>query len=205
MTTIRVPAADMRRHRGAHAVGEDSGLVGGRCGLALGDRLGFHHFQRRALRQLDRDRVHVVQRQLHGHVLLQIGRGRADDFLGDLDLIVGLGIHEVEAVGIFVEVVEIVILDGRLLDLVGGLVALRNLHAVADPAHFDLADRGSLAGMDVFGGQDDVKLAVLLDDVALADRTGDDFQCCFPEFLAFGRSGHGCPRGRSRRFRAATY
>jgi hypothetical protein len=102
-----------------------------------------------------------------------------------------------EAVGIFVQIIEIVILDGRLLDLVGGLVALRNLHAIADPAHFDLADRSSLAGMDVFGGEDDVKLAVLLDDVALANRAGDDFQSCFPEFLAFGQSGHGRPRGRS--------
>ncbi len=98
---------------------------------------------------------------------------------GHLDLIVGLGVHEVEAVGVFVEVVEVVVLDGRLFDLVGGLVALGNLHPVADPAHFDLADRRSLAGMDVLGGQDHVKLAVLLDDVALANRTGDDFQSCF--------------------------
>ena len=84
-----------------------------------------------------------------------------------------------EAVGIFIQVIEIVILDGGLLDLVGGLVAFRNLHAIADPAHFDLADRSSLAGMDIFGGEDDVKPAVLLDDVALANRTGDDFQSCF--------------------------
>ena len=96
-----------------------------------------------------------------------------------LDLVVGLVVHEVEAVGVLVEVVEIVVLDGRLLDLVGGLVALRNLYPVADSAHFDLADRSSLAGMDVLGGQNHVKLAVLLDDVALANRTGDDFQSCF--------------------------
>src|ERR1700682_6412476 len=75
-----------------------------------------------------------------------------------------------EAVGVLIEIVEVVILDRRLLDLVGGLVALRNLHAVADAAHFDLADRGSLA-----------------------NRTGDDFQSCFPEFLASDQSGHGCP------------
>src|SRR6266481_6969417 len=98
-----------------------------------------------------------------------------------------------EAVGVLIEVVEVLILDRCLLDLVGGLVASRNLHAVADPAHFDLADRGSLAGVDVFGGQNHIKLAVLLDDVALANRTGDDFQSCFPEFLASDLSGHGCP------------
>src|SRR5437762_10747749 len=98
-----------------------------------------------------------------------------------------------EAVGVLVEVVEVVILDRRPLDLVGGLVASRNLHPVADASHFDLADRGSLAGMDVFGGQNHVKLAVLLDDVALANRTGDDFQSCFPEFLASDLSGQMCP------------
>ncbi len=120
-----------------------------------------------------------MKRQLDGHVLLQIGRGRADHILRHLDLVVVIGIHEVKAVAIFVQIVEIVILDGRLFHLVGGLVALGNLYPVADSAHFDLADRGSLAGVDVLGGQNHVKLAVLLDDVALANRTGDDFQSCF--------------------------
>src|SRR5260370_114281 len=109
------------------------------------------------------------------------------------ELIVGVGIHEVEAVGVFIEIVEVVILDGRLLDLVGGLVALGNFYAVANSAHFDLADRCSLAGVDVLGGENHVKLAVLLDHVALANRTGDDFQSCFPEFLASDQSGHFWP------------
>jgi hypothetical protein len=59
--------------------------------------------------------------------------------------------------------------------------------------------------MDVFGGEDDVKPAVLLDDVALANRTGDDFQSCFPEFLAFGQSGTWASVEPIGRFRAATY
>ena len=80
---------------------------------------------------------------------------------------------------VLIEVVEVVILDGRLFHLVRGLVALGNLYPVADSPHFDLADRCSLAGVDVLGGQNHVKLAVLLDDVALANRTGDDFQSCF--------------------------
>src|SRR5262249_37099493 len=56
-----------------------------------------------------------------------------------------------------------------------------------------LADRGSLAGMDVFSAEDNVELAVLLNDVALADRTGDDSQGFFPEWLASDRSGQVCP------------
>src|SRR5258706_2425565 len=134
-----------------------------------------------------------MQRKLDGHVFLQIRRGTADDVLGHLDLIVGVGVHEVEAVGVFIEIVEVVILNGRVLDLVGGLVALGNFYAVANSAHFDLADRCSLAGVDVLGGENHVKLAVLLDDVALANRTGDDFQSCFSEFLASDQSGHLCP------------
>ena len=47
--------------------------------------------------------------------------------------------------------------------------------------------------MDVLGGQNHIELAVLLDDVALANRTGDDFQSCFPESLASDQSGHLCP------------
>src|SRR5262249_53271644 len=127
------------------------------------------------------------------HVFLQVRRATADDVLGDLDLVIGLGVHEVKAVAILIEVVEIAVLDGGLLDLIGGLVALGHLHAVADAAHLDLADRGSLAGMDVFGAEDDVELAILLNDVALADRTGDDSQGFFPELLASGRSGQVCP------------
>src|SRR6202021_3919360 len=99
------------------------------------------------------------------------GAGGADDVFGHLDLIVVVIVHEVEAVGVLVKVIEILILDRGLLDLVRGLVALGNLYAVADSAHFDLADRSSLAGMDVLGGQNHVKLAVLLNDVALANRT----------------------------------
>jgi hypothetical protein len=99
--------------------------------------------------------------------------------LRHLDLVIVLGVHEMKAVSILIEICEIAFLDGRLLDLIGGLVALGDLYPVADSTHFDLADRGALAGMDVFGADDNVKLAILLDDVPLANRTGDDSQSCF--------------------------
>ncbi len=60
------------------------------------------------------------------------------------------------------------ILDKGALDLVGGLVAQRHLHAVGDPAHIHLGDRRALAGMDVFGGHDDPELAVDFDDIAFS-------------------------------------
>src|SRR4051794_13633963 len=198
------PGPDVWGDRGAHAIGQDGRLVGGRGGLALGDGLGVHDFQGRALGHLDGDWNDAVQRKLHGHIFLQVRRGRTDHIFRNPHLVVVLRVHEVKAIGIFVQIVEVVILDGRFLNLIGGLVAFGNLHAVADAAHFDLADRCALAGMDILGGQHDVKFAVLFNDVALANRTGDYFQSCFPGILARDRSGHGRPKA-SEAVRAATY
>jgi hypothetical protein len=39
--------------------------------------------------------------------------------------------------------------------------------------------------MDVFGREHDVEPAVLLDDVALANGAGDDFQSGFPKIAGF--------------------
>src|SRR5262249_46495444 len=66
------------------------------------------------------------------------------------------------------------LLDMRALDLLGGLVALRGLYAVADPAHVNLGGRRALAGVEALGVEHDVELAVEIDDVALAERRGDD-------------------------------
>jgi hypothetical protein len=47
--------------------------------------------------------------------------------------------------------------------------------------------------VDVFGRKHNIELAVLLDDVAFANRAGDDFQSCFPDILARDRAWQGCP------------
>src|SRR5215475_1911659 len=60
-------------------------------------------------------------------------------------------------------------------DLVSRLITLRGLHAVAKPSHIDLGDRCSLAGVDVFRRQDHIEPTVEIDDISLAERTGDDF------------------------------
>ncbi|MGY3459223.1 hypothetical protein ACVWW5_004673 [Bradyrhizobium sp. LM3.4] len=97
-----------------------------------------------------------MRRQFDRHALLKIGRGVADHVLGHLDLVIGLRVHEVEALTIFIEEGEVALFDRGLLDLIGGLVALRDLYPVRDSAHFDLADRGALAGMDVLRGHNDI-------------------------------------------------
>src|SRR6185437_16208307 len=196
------PHGNMRRYGGADPVRKHGGLIGRRGGLALGDGLRVHDFQGGALRQRHGDRVHVVERQLHDHVLLQIGGRVADDILRHLDLVVGLGIHEVEAVAIFVEIIEIALFHRGLFDRVGGLVALGDLYPVADSTHFNLTDGRSLAGMDVLGADNNVKLAVLLDDVALANRTGDDSQSCFSRCYDPAPGRRGVPGGHQSGFGA---
>ena len=95
------------------------------------------------------------------------------------DLIVALRVHEVEALAVLVEEGVLAVLHEGALDLLGGAVALGDLHAVGDAAHVELGHRRALAGMDVLRRQDDIELAVEIDDVALAEREAMTFTRCF--------------------------
>ena len=112
----------------------------------------------------------VVGREHHGHAFLEIGLLVADDVLRHDDLVVGLRVHEVEALAVLVEEGVLAILHEGALDLLGGAVALGDLHAVGDAAHVELGDGRALAGVDVLGGENDIELAVHVDDVAFAER-----------------------------------
>jgi hypothetical protein len=79
----------------------------------------------------------------------------------------------VEAFAILIKERVLAVLDMGALDLLGGAVALGHLHAVGNAAHVELGDGRALAGMDVLGGQDHVELAVLVDDVAFTEGTGN--------------------------------
>ncbi len=137
--------------------------------------LGLHHFEGGARRQLDRDRDALVEADRDLHLRLQIGGLIADDVGRHRDLVVAFHVHEMEAVAVLVDELVLAVLDEGALDLLGGLEAQRDLHAVGDPAHVDLGHRRALAGMDVLGRDDDLELAVDLDDVAFSERAGDDF------------------------------
>ncbi len=110
------------------------------------------------------------------HAFLQIGGLFADHIGRHAHLIVGVGVHEVEAVTVLKQVIVVVVLDKGALDLFGGLVTIGGLHAVGNAAHVDLCRRRALAGVEAFGGQHDIELAVLsLENIAFADGAGDDF------------------------------
>src|SRR5262249_47266022 len=80
-----------------------------------------------------------------------------------------------KAVAVLIEILMLPIFHIGAFDLLGRLEPLRDLYAVADAAHVDLGGRGPFARMEAFRVEDDVELAVEFDDIALAERAGDDF------------------------------
>src|SRR3954447_20170302 len=85
-----------------------------------------------------------------------------------------------EAVTVLIKELVLAVFHMGSFDLLGRLVALRHLYAVADPAHVDLGGGGALARVEAFGVENDVELVVEFDDIALAKRAGDDFHGEFP-------------------------
>ena len=90
------------------------------------------------------------------------------------DLVVVFHVHEMKTVVVAIEKLVLAVLDMGALDLLGGLVTLGNLNAVADPAHIDLGGGGALARVEALGVKDDVELTVEIDDIPLAERRSDD-------------------------------
>ena len=127
------------------------------------------------LGQIDGDRDAFVDGEHHLHLRLQVRRLIADDVGLNLNLVVVRHVHEVEAVAILIEILKLKLFNVGALDLIGGLVALHRLHAVRDAAHIDLGRRRALAGVEAFRRQYEIELALDIEDVAFADRTGDDF------------------------------
>jgi hypothetical protein len=171
----RVPDGDVRRNHGAHAVAEDGRLVRRAGGLALHRRFGLDDLERHGARQFQGDRHVVVGRQDDGHVFLQIGAQVADHFLGGHELVVAFRVHEVIALAVLVQEGVVALVDEGALDGLGRAVAFRHLHPVRDAAHVQLGDRRALAGVDVFDVENDVELAVHIDDETLPQRAGGDF------------------------------
>jgi hypothetical protein len=116
-----------------------------------------------------------VRRQDDGHVFLQIGAQIADHVLAGDQLVVAFRIHEVIALAVLVQEGVVALVDEGALDLLGRAVAFRHLHPVRNAAHVQLGDRRTLAGVDVFGVEDHVELAVHIDDGTLPQRAGGDF------------------------------
>ena len=165
----------MGRHHGAGAIRQDRGLEGGRSRLVLDDGFGFDNFERDALGQLNANRIAVEDAENDLHAFLQEDLLIADHIIRNIQLLIAGIIHEVIAVAIGIEIAEFIVFDESALDLFGRLVAHAGLHAIRQAAHVDLGRGRALAGVEALSGEDDIEIAVfVLNDVALADRTGDD-------------------------------
>jgi hypothetical protein len=138
----------------------------------------------------------MMHAEHHLHFRLQIGGLIANQVPLKRDLVVSFRVHEMKAFTVAIEVGEFAVFDVGALDLLGGLVALGHLHAVADAAHVNLRRGRALAGVEALGVHDDVELLVNIEDIALSERAGDDLHRCCP---FCGR------RGRAPHFRPAPY
>ncbi len=104
-----------------------------------------------------------------GHAFLQVGLLITHRIHVDNDLIVVFRVHEVEAFAVFVEELEVQVFDESALNLFRRAPALRNLDAIDDAAHVDLRHRRALAGVEILRGENDIELAVHVENIALAD------------------------------------
>src|SRR4029079_55322 len=91
-----------------------------------------------------------------------------------------------KAVAVLVHLLIVTVLDESALDLFGGLKSQRQLDPVGNRTHVHLGHRGALAGMDILGGDDNSELAVDFDDIAFAERAGDDFHGFLDDGWPFG-------------------
>jgi len=166
---------DEGRDHDLRAVVEHRGLVGRGGGLPLHDGVGLDHRADRALRQGHSD--HLALDQVHGadHVVGQEVRGLADQVAVDRGLLEALLVHEGVGVAVVEEILHLLLVGAQLLDGLVGAQLDVGLGASARVAHLDLVEGRALPGADHVVLHDAPDLAVVLDDVAGAHGTADDF------------------------------
>ena len=120
-TLTLVPCLEEQRHLDLVAGLDRRGLGAGRRAVALQARLGVGDLEDDGRRQLDVERVAVVQRDRDALVLEHEVRGVADDRGGNGELVVVGDVHEDEAVAVVVQVLEVAAVDGLGLDLRAGV------------------------------------------------------------------------------------
>ena len=126
--------------------------------------------------QLDRDH----------HAVLQEGGAVADEILLQLELLVGLGVHEHQRLALLVEEGEILLLEPDFFDRLGRAETLVELGAVDQVLQLDLIIGAALAGLDMVALDRRPEAALMLDDIARTDFVAVDFHVC--SFGVFGRA-----------------
>jgi hypothetical protein len=188
---------DEGRHHDAHAVLELRRLVGGGGRLALDDRVGFDDLERHLVGEPDADRPLLVQFDGDHHPVLEEGGAFADEIARQVQLVIGGGVHEHQAVALGIEELEVLLVEANALHRLRGAEALVELGAVDQVLQFDLVEGAALAGLDRLRLHRHPETAIVLDDHAGLDFVAVDFHetCpCGPQFRRSRRSRR--PEGR---------
>ena len=160
-----------------------AGLEGRRLGaaggaVALQARLGVGDLEDDRGRQLDVEHRAVVGGDLGVLVLQEVVRGVADRRLGDVDLVVGVAVHEDVVGAVLVEVLHVATVDVRGLDLDAGVEGLVDDLAGQDVLELGAHERRALAGLDVLELHDGPQLALEVEDQAVLEVVGRCHVAC---------------------------
>src|SRR5215475_14329775 len=118
----------------------------------------------------------LVRRDLDFHAVLQPARlVGIEHVAADGELLVVLLVHERVAVVVLEQEGAVALLDVRLLDHLARAEALLQLVALAQRLGLDRHEGAALAGADVLHLGGDPELAVVVDDIAGADRIDGNF------------------------------
>ena len=97
----------------------------------------------------------------------------AEEILGQVHLLEGLGVHEIEVLAVVVQIFHLVLLERGLFDLVFGAEAVLDHGAGAELAHLYLDEAAQVARCAVLHLENGIQLAVPLDHHA-----GTHLCCC---------------------------
>src|SRR5579863_383726 len=172
-------------------------------GRALQAGLGFDHGENHGLGKLDAYGLAVEKLDFDFEVGDEVLHGVAQDFLGEVGLLVVGRVHEVVAVAVSVEELHVDFVHGDLLDGIGRTETVLEHGAGAQVAQLGLDEGAQVAGRTVFDGKYGVQIIVVPDDHAGTHLGGRDRHrlktspCTIAVRRASGRTG----RPQFRRYR----
>src|SRR6185437_2733267 len=136
----------------------------------LDARLGVDNGKIHSVRQQDANGLIVVILDFHRQVGNQVILRIADDVVLQRELLVILGVHEVVALAIAVEILELHLIHHDLLNTLLSAEAIINHRAAAQVAHARLHRAALIARRPVVHAVDDVQISFVLDDHAGAQK-----------------------------------
>src|SRR4029450_1746994 len=168
----------------AHAVLEHRRFVGRGRGLSPHHGFRLDHGERHLIGKRDTDGPPLMALDRHFHSVLQEGRAFFEEIGRDLDLVVGVGVHEGEHVAFGVEELIVPLLEPHALDRLGGAESLVELGAVDRVLELDLRVSRSFAGLHVLRLHRYPEPAFVLDHVAGSDFVAVDLHGALGESWA---------------------